>query len=82
MWQSARFDEAADQSVVLSLASQELTLLHDEVGRQGISYMTHAGMPSVCCVQDAIDRIKSLEQMGHLTGVMDDRGKVCHLSTC
>ena len=29
------------------------------------------------CLQDAIDRISQLEAAGRLTGVMDDRGKVC-----
>ena len=32
-----------------------------------------------CCVQDTIDRIAQLEAAGRLTGLMDDRGKVCHL---
>ncbi|KAK9812220.1 hypothetical protein WJX73_005008 [Symbiochloris irregularis] len=31
-------------------------------------------------VQDGIDRIRALESMGHLTGVMDDRGKYIFIS--
>ena len=27
-------------------------------------------------LQDVIDRVQNLEAMGHITGVMDDRGKV------
>ena len=27
-------------------------------------------------VQDVINRVQNLESMGHITGVMDDRGKV------
>ena len=30
-------------------------------------------------LQDAITRVQSLEKMGQLSGVMDDRGKVCGL---
>ena len=28
-------------------------------------------------MQDAINRVQSLEKTGQLSGVMDDRGKVC-----
>lgn len=31
-------------------------------------------------VQDAITRVQSLEKMGHLSGVMDDRGKYIYIS--
>ena len=30
--------------------------------------------------QDAVSRVKSLEQMGRITGVMDDRGKFIYIT--
>ncbi len=33
-------------------------------------------------LQDAIRRVQDLEKMGHLSGVMDDRGKVSQCLSC
>ena len=32
-------------------------------------------------VQDVIERVNALERMGHITGVIDDRGKFIYITT-
>ena len=42
--------------------------------------MLDAAVMFIWCLQEAVNRVRGLEEMGYITGVIDDRGKFIHIT--
>ena len=43
--------------------------------------MLDAAVMFIWCLQEAVNRVRGLEEMGYITGVIDDRGKFIYITT-